>query len=150
MLERPNWTALLAIFWLLERGVAFVQHAIDLCIPDVPAEVILQRRRRKAVQKELELVAISHLKVWEGKELQRACAQSPKGSNRIAVLAGGAQSPYKWSFAAAKAVASGRAVANRWTSQDPFFEKVWLPEGLSTPRFLSPRKQNRARLVYAI
>jgi len=123
--RNQDWKLMLTVFLLVERGVSFWRSAIDSAIPDVPAEVQLQRKRRIVVQEELAKLTTAYERQWEGRELQRAYTEKTE-EHRVQVLT----KDHSWVMATAPSVAAGQSRTATtlvgqllpWTFEDPDFE----------------------------
>merc|ERR1719424_757053 len=147
---------MLAAFFVMDTSISMLRWIIDVAIPDIPAAVELMQKRAQAINLQLIRRATSELKVWEGRELERAYLEAEVGSKTPQLLKENEHGLTEW-MPTKKDVTpivrrGSKAELLPWKPGDPGFEHAWFlqaaggQDGAVSIRFSRIRIKNVTRL----
>lgn len=132
-----DWKSMLAVFFVVDGVISVLRYVVDVVIPDIPAKVVLDQKRSEAIHRQLASRATSELKMWEGRELERAYDEASMDSKRPQALHSGADGCHEWGPTMPEVMGAVDGVQTQgppievlpWKSTDPLFEEAWFLQG---------------------
>jgi hypothetical protein len=126
-----DWKSMIVVFFVTDTAVNLLRWAIDLVIPDVPADVVLDKKRKRQIHMQLIRRATSELKRWEGKELEQAYREVEEDAKKPQILLTDFENGCDKQWAPIENMDDIKKVCP-WLPQDPGFEKPWLLDNMGS------------------